>query len=598
MAFTCFNRNIRDEAHDKIKELGPSGVQAFAFTPSGGWVIVTNGGLFARNIPEECYQKLLSYAGDGHKIRVVAFPPEGGNRWLIVTDRTYFARNIPDECYDRLGVMWNAGARPTCVAFPSPGGNRWAILAGTSLYCRNIDDECYQLLCNYAEGLRPAVRVAFTPQNGWVILARDRFFARRIPDECYDKMRELGQSWEIDHVNFEFDGGWSIISNTGRTALATDPLRELEGHIVQLGGDWKSITGRMAAYKVPGVTMALVRNNQVWWATTYGRIEAGSAHWVHADTVFQAASCSKPIAGIGYLRLVQDGLIGLDAGITGTLDWNLPRRSCAPASWEAKVTLRRLLRHQGGIIGRDATNPQSSCSNFADDNAGGGFGGYEDLPGVNVPTTVEVLNGTSSRPGVNVNSHAVKLVYDPGSMSAYSGEGFTLMQQLLEEQRGTSFRSWMQAHVLAPAGMNRSTFSLIAPTHSGPPASGHFDSGEVIPGKRRRHPESAAAGLYTTASDLARFVIAINQGGVIGSQALIDDTRYQALISDSLGMPVSKQGTDDEQFGHGGSNRGFKCSFKGFPKKKAGYAIMTNGDLGGDLQGEIAAAIVRTYGWE
>ena len=77
-----------------------------------------------------------------------------------------------------------------------------------------------------------------------------------------------------------------------------------------------------------------------------------------------------------------------------------------------------------------------------------------------------------------------------------------------------------------------------------------------------------------------------------------DDTRYQALISDSLGMPVSNQGTDDEQFGHGGSNRGFKCTFKGFPKKKAGYAIMTNGDQGGDLQGEIAAAIVRTYGWE
>ena len=348
----------------RSRTLGPSGMQAFAFTPSGGWVIVTNGGLFARNIPEECYQKLLAYVGDGHKIRVIAFPPEGGNRWLIVTDRTYFARNIPDECYDRLGVMWNAGARPTCVAFPSPGGNRWAILAGKSLYCRNIDDECYQLLCNYGEGLRPAVRVAFTPQNGWVILARDRFFARRIPDECYDKMREIGQSWEIDHVNFEFDGGWSIISNTGRTALATDPLRELEGHIVQIGGDWKSITERMAAYKVPGVTMALVRNNQVWWATTYGRVEAGSADWVHADTVFQAASCSKPIAGIGYLRLVQDGLIGLDEGITGKLEWNLPRRSCAPASWEAKVTLRRLLRHRGGIIGRDATNPQTSCSNF------------------------------------------------------------------------------------------------------------------------------------------------------------------------------------------------------------------------------------------
>jgi CubicO group peptidase (beta-lactamase class C family) len=597
MAFTCFNRNIRDEAHDKIRALGPSGVQAFAFTPSGGWVIVANGGLFARNIPEECYQKLLEFVGAGHKIRVIAFPPEGGNRWLIVTDRTYFARNIPDECYDRLGVMWNAGARPTCVAFPPPGGNRWAILAGKSLYCRNIDDECYQLLANFAQGLRPAVRVAFTPQNGWVILARDRFFARRIPDECYDKMRELGQSWEIDHVNFEFDGGWSIISNTGRTALANDLLRELEGRIIQIGGDWKSITERMAAYKVPGVTVALVKNNQIWWATTYGRVEAGGADWVHADTVFQAASCSKPVAAIGFLRLVQSNLIGLDESVPAKLEWNLPRRSCAPASWEPQVTLRRLLQHRGGIIGRNATNPTTSCSNF-DEGGGGGFGGYENASGVGVPTTVEVLNGTSSRPGVNVNSHAVKLVYDPDSMGAYSGEGFTLMQQLLEEQRGMSLRSWMAAHVLAPAGMTRSTFSLTAPTYSGPPASGHLDDGTVIAGKRYRHPESAAAGLYTTATDLARFVIAINQGGVVGSQTIIDSTRFQAMLTNSLGMPFSNQGTDDEQFGHGGSNRGFRCTFKGFPKKKAGYAIMTNGDNGGDLQGEIAAAIVRTYGWE
>ena len=132
MAFTCFNRNIPDEAHDQIRAMGPAGVQAFAFTPGGGWVIVVNGGYVARGIPDECFQQLGQFINAGHRIRVVAFPPEAGNRWLIVTDRTYFARNIPDECYDRLGTMWHAGARPTCVAFPPPGGNRWAILAGKS----------------------------------------------------------------------------------------------------------------------------------------------------------------------------------------------------------------------------------------------------------------------------------------------------------------------------------------------------------------------------------------------------------------------------------------------------------------------------------
>ena len=597
MAFTCFNRNIPDEAHDKIKAMGPAGVRAFAFTPSGGWVIVVEGGMFARGIPDECYQKLGELINAGHKIRSISFPAEGGNRWLIVTDKTYFARNIPDECYDRLGVMWNQGARPSCVAFPPAGGNRWAILAGKSLFCRGIDDECYQLLCNYAQGLRPAQRVAFTPSGGFAILAQDRFFCRNIPDECYDKMKSIGQSWLVDHVNFAPNGGWSIITNTPQTSFINDPLRDFESKIVQVNGQWKSLKERMATYKVPGLSIAIVRNNQIGWATTYGRVEAGTSDWVHADTVFQAASCSKPVSALGFLRLAQDGLVGLDQDVHGKLGWTLPQRACVDNDWKPKVTLRNLLRHRGGIIGRGATNPTSQCSGFST-GGGGGFAGYPNVAGVGVPTVLEVLNGESSRAGVNVNSHRVEMTYEPDTMSAYSGEGFVLMQQLLVHQRGTSFRDWMGAHVLSPAGMTRSTFSMTAPVHSGPPAAGHTSSGEVIPGKRNRYPESPAAGLYTTASDLCRYIIAVNQGGVAGSTALIDSTRYQAMMNDQLGMPTGNVGTNDEWFWHNGGNAGFTCVFKGYPKRKAGYVILTNSDAGDLLYGEVAAALVRTYGWE
>lgn len=596
MAFTCFNRNIPDEAHDKIKAMGPAGVQAFAFAPGDGWVIVVNGGYFARGIPDECFQQLGAFINAGHRIRVIAFPPEGGNRWLIVTDRGYFARNIPDECYDRLGAMWRAGARPTCVAFPKPGGNRWAILAGRSIYCRNIDDECFQTISNFAQGLRPAVRVAFTPSNGWVVLARDRYFARRIPDECFAKMGEIDNSFEIDHVNFELDGGWSIIANTPRTSLPVDPVREFESRIIQVRGSWKSITDRMATHQVPGVAVGIVRNNQAT-VLAYGRVEAGSSHWIHPETAFQAASCSKPVAALGFLRLAQDGLVGLDENVNPKLGWTLTRRACAPASWMSKVTLRRLLQHRGGIIGRGATNPTSACSNF-DDGGGGGFGGYANVSGVGVPTVREILDGSSSRPGVTVNSHRVQLTYDPGSMSAYSGEGFVLMMQLLQEQRDTPFADWMQANVLAPAGMTRSTFSLVAPTNSGPPASGHNSSGAVITGKRNRYPESAAAGLYTTAGDLARFIILVNQGGFIGGNTILDATRHQAMMDGSLGMPAGSVGTDNEWFWHNGSNAGFKCVFKGYPNKKAGYVVLTNGDGGDKLYPEVAAALTRTFGWE
>jgi len=599
MSFSYFDRNIPDEAHEKIGQMGPSGVQAFAFTPSGGWVIVVNGGYFARGIPDACFQKLGEFIQAGHKIRVIAFPPEGGNRWLIVTDQTYFASNIPPDCYAKLGEMWNAGARPTCVAFPYPGGNRWVILAGSSLFAHNIDDECFQQLVNYSQGLRPAERVAFTKSGGWAILAKDRYWARRIPDECFQQMGAFAATVLVDHVNFHPNGGWSIISNTARPAYPADPQRDFEGAVFKDGNAWKNIWDRMAHYKVPGVGVAVVINNHVAWATSYGRVEKDKADWIHTDTVFQAASCSKPVSSIGFLRLVQAGLIGLDDDVHPKLGWDLPSRACVQAAWKSKVTLRRLLKHMGGIIGRGSTNPAASCSNF-DADGGGGFGGYADAPGIGIPTVKEILEGKSNRPGVTVNSHKVEMTYDPGSMSAYSGEGFVLMMQLFEKQQGESLGTWMKNHVFNAnaAGMSHSTYDLTAPSFSGPPAAGHDSNGNVVAGKRHRYPESSAAGLYTTPSDLGRFIIAINQGGVIDGHAILDTTRYQAMMNDSLGMPTGNVGNDNEWFWHNGDNVGFKCQFKGYPKKKAGFAIMTNGDAGTDLYNEITAALLRAYGWE
>lgn len=577
--------------------MGPAGVQAFAFTPSGGWVIVVNGGYFARGIPDECFQKLGEFIGTGHKIRVIAFPPEGGNRWVIVTDKTYFARNIPDECYEKLGECWKAGHRPTCIAFPYPGGNRWAILAGKWLYTRGIDDECFQHLCNFSQGLRPAERVAFTKSGGWTILAEDRFWARRIPDECYDQMKQFAQSMLVDHVNFAPNGGFSIISNTTKPAFPSDPLRNFENRIIQEDRVWKNIWDRMAKYKVPGVSIAIVQNNRVAWATSYGQTEKGDPDWIHTDTVFQAASCSKPVAAIGFLRLVQSSLVGLDENVNPKLGWDLPRRSCAAASWESRVTLRRLLRHEGGIIGRGAANPSDKCSGFSDGGAGG-FGGYPNTSGVGVPTVLEILNGASSRPGVNVNSRKVELTYNPGTMSAYSGEAFVMMMQLLENQRGQNFGNWMKSNVLDRAGMVNSTFSLTAPSFSGPPAAGHDSNGNIITGKRNRYPEGAAAGLYTTPTDLCRFIIALNQNGTYNGASILDTTRVQELMNDSLGMPTGNAGSATSWFWHNGANYGFRCQFKGYPGKKAGFAIMTNGDQGDTLHGEIAAALIRTYNWE
>jgi len=596
MPFDCFNRNIQDEAHDKIRSMGPAGVRVFAFTPSGGWVIVTKSDLFARNIPDECYDKLRSFFNNGHQVRLIAFPPEGGNRWVIVSDRDLFARNIPDECYEKLKEFWSAGHKPTCVAFPYPGGNRWVILAGKALYARNIDDECFQHLVNFSQGKRPAERVAFTKSGGWFILAKDRYWARRVPQECYEKAGQFRQDgWLVDHVNFAPSGGWSIITNTRDPDYAADPVREWESRVFKDGQHWRDIWERMAHYKVPGLGVAVVLNNKIAWACSYGRIEAGENQWVHNDTVFQAASISKPVSAVGFLKLVEDGDLTLDEDVNPKLGWTLPLRSCAMSSWKSKVTLRRLLTHFGGIIGRGTTKPLDKCSGFEDD--GGGFGGYLNSSGTGVPTLNEILAGTSGREGVSVNSPRVEITHEPGKRYSYAGHGFVLMMKLLKTQTGVDFGAWMRDNVLEPAGMRHSTFNLTAPAFSGPPAAGHDEEGNVMQGRRYRYPESAAAGLYTTPSDLCRLVILLNQEGRIDGRRVLDQALAREMVDQGLSLGTAGAGVE-RRYGHGGSNRGFKCTMKGYREQKAGAAIMTGGDLGGKLAGEIFEALVRTYGWE
>lgn len=590
MSFTYFNRNIPDEAHEKIGAMGAAGVSVFAFAPNGGWVIVTaNGGYFARGIPDECFDQLGAFIKAGDKIRVIAFTPSGG--WVIVTSRTYFAKGIPDECFTKLGEIFNAGAVITCIAFPFSGGNSWVILAGKTLFARNINDECYQYLCNCLPSTRPAKKVAFTPSGGWAILAEDYYWCRNVPDECYQELGDIRKAgYYLDHLAFSKQGGWSIISNTKKPAgRANDAIRTIEGTIFKENGKWQSIWERMAKYKVPGVSIAVVLDNKIAWACNYGKLEKGKEEYVYVDTVFQAASVSKPVAAVGFWRLVQDGNIAEDENINPHLDWALPVCANAQSSWKKDVTLELLLQHRGGISGRDVPNGDQ-CSNY------GGFGGYPDTPGVQVPNISQILNGASPS-----NSGPIQLTYKPGSSANgyYSGPGYVLMTKLFEDLKNQNFRTWMKQHVFQPAGMNKSTYEMVLPASLARAAAGHKSDGNVIPGKRNRYPEAAAAGLYTTSSDLCRFIIMLNGKGKINGTTVLAEAQANAMVNGHTGIPTGGQlGTPQFHFWHNGANYGFRSVFKGYPNRKAGVAILTNGDAGDTLYGEILKAIIDHYGWE
>ena len=108
-----------------------------------------------------------------------------------------------------------------------------------------------------------------------------------------------------------------------------------------------NLVDRMAHYKVPGVSVAVINDHQIEWAKGYGVLEAGKAAPVTPETRFQAASISKPVSALGALSLVECGLLPLDQDVNAKLvSWRVPDNTFTQ---EKKVTLRRLLSHMAGL---------------------------------------------------------------------------------------------------------------------------------------------------------------------------------------------------------------------------------------------------------
>jgi CubicO group peptidase (beta-lactamase class C family) len=337
-----------------------------------------------------------------------------------------------------------------------------------------------------------------------------------------------------------------------------------------------TITERMAALKVPGASVAVIDKGVVAWARGYGVVEAGVTPptAVTPETLFQAASLSKPVSALGALRLVQEGKLTLDEDANARLrTWRLPPNELMS---DDKVTLRRLLSHSAGTTVH-------------------GFRGYR--AGEKVPTLVQVLDGLPP-----ANSEAIRVDTRPGTGRRYSGGGFTMMQLLMTDLTGKPFPELMRALVLAPLGMDHSTYEQpLPPALASRAAAGHGRDGRVVPGRWHLHPEMAAAGLWTTPSDLGRLLVELAQAKAGLSTRVLGAALTQQMLTagkGDQGLGVGARGGDKPlMITHGGSNVGYKCVFYAYPDAGQGAVIMTNGDSGSELAQEILRSIAREYGW-
>ena len=335
----------------------------------------------------------------------------------------------------------------------------------------------------------------------------------------------------------------------------------------------KPLAQRMTDLKTPGVSVAVINNGAVEWAKGYGVTETGTSTPVTTHTLFQAASISKSIAALGALRLVEQGKLVLDEDVNAKLtSWKVPENDFTTTE---KVTLRRLLSHSAGLTVH-------------------GFRGYAaDAP---VPTLVQVLDGAKP-----ANSGAVRVDVVPGKIWRYSGGGYAVAQQLMMDVAGRPFPDLMAELVLKPVGMDDSTFEQPLPeARRGAAAGGHTSDGKLLPGRYHTHPEMAAAGLWTTPTDLAKFLLEIEKARR-GASSVLSQARALEMTTaqkPGYGLGLSIDGFGKmASFGHGGSNEGFKCQMTVFFEGGRGAVIMTNSDQGGFLAGEILRAVAREYDW-
>jgi CubicO group peptidase (beta-lactamase class C family) len=370
---------------------------------------------------------------------------------------------------------------------------------------------------------------------------------------------------------FAQTGGSSDTARIARIENGLQPPVTIQGHPPQTF----KLADRMEHYKIPGVSIAFFERGRIVWTRTYGFADVASKKPVTPDTIFEAGSISKPTTALAALHLVQEGKLDLDQDVNQKLvSWKVPENEFTR---EQKVTLRRILSHSAGLTVH-------------------GFPGY--ATDETLPSLVQILNGEKP-----VNTAPIRVDVIPGSLWRYSGGGYAILQLLLIETTHQPFPQLLQKLVLGPAGMTHSTFEQPLPAKLWPVAATPYrPTGDPVKGGAHTYPEMAAAGLWTTPSDLAKMAIEVQAEYAGKSSKILSQQMMKQMLTvqkdpSGLGFFVRDE-PGGPRFSHEGDDEGFVNDLVAYTAGSGqGVAIMTNGDRGGDLIPEVVRAIAKEYGW-
>lgn len=332
-------------------------------------------------------------------------------------------------------------------------------------------------------------------------------------------------------------------------------------------------------HDVPGAVVVQIERGEVVSIEPFGYADVETRTPMSADTVFQVGSVSKSVAAWALMRLVQEERIELDV----PLAYYVKPWPVAPSSESGLLTLRRVLSHTGG------TNVP-------------GYLGFES--GARVQTLRESLAGAKDADGARL-----AIERTPGEGWKYSGGGYTLAELAAEVASGRHFPDFAHRTVLAPLGMTRSSFRQPGEQLPHRLATSYDHDGR--PSGVRRYAARAAAGLYSSPSDLGRWVAALSRGpaptdlpgrGVLSPHTLAMmlspqpsaecDLTFSACTF-GLGYALARlDGTHGEMLAyHPGDNLpGWHTFIAAIPSRRSGIAVLTNGAGGRELRLDVFCA--------
>lgn len=371
-----------------------------------------------------------------------------------------------------------------------------------------------------------------------------------------------------------------------------DKIKEVENGLIPLVpvtdfAGW-NILDRMKHHQVQGLSIAVIHDYQVAWAKSYGLADTALQVPMTTDILLSAGSISKLVMSAGAMKLVEEGILSLDSPINDFLkSWELGENTFTK---DNAVTLRMLLSHTGGT---------SQSAYF----------GYE-ANLAQYPTLVEILDGRAPDGTRKVVVNRV-----PGLGFQYSGGGSLIAQLAMMDATGSEFEPLLRKLIFDPLGMSAATFEQPLSQKYAKKASWGYQDAVWFKGTPYVYPQLAAAGLYATPRDLAKFIVEIQlalqgKGKILSQSSAREMMKPQALFQEGnntkeeIGVgPFLLQRPNNTEprgkyFFFDGANAGFNATAIGSIEEGYGVVVMVNS--GNDFNGlhkEVVRSVAQAYQW-